>query len=76
MGAKTLIIKKLWRLPSTVAEDEITFDPGVNVLVGDKDNDFMLFTNCKKAFKLGYYIHKLKKAFELMGPILKEIEPK
>jgi len=46
------------------------------ILVGDKDNDFMLFTNCKKAFKLGYYIHKLKKAFELMGPILKEIAPK
>ncbi len=46
------------------------------ILVGDKDNDFMLFTNCKKAFKLGYYIHKLKKSFELMGPILKEIAPK
>ena len=56
MGAKTLIIKKLWRLPSTVAEDEITFDPGVNVLVGDKDTgktvwlrmlDYLLGSNKK-----------------------------
>jgi predicted nucleic acid-binding Zn-ribbon protein len=37
MGVKTLIIKKLWRLPSSVSEDEIIFDRGVNVLVGEKD---------------------------------------
>ena len=46
------------------------------ILVGDKDNDFMLFTNCKKAFKLGYYVHKVKKAFKIMDPILKEIDSK
>ena len=46
------------------------------ILVGSKDNEFMLFTNCNKAFKLGYYIHKLKKAFKIMEPILKEIAPK
>ncbi len=46
------------------------------ILVGDKDNDFMLFTNCKKAFKLGYYVHKVKKAFKIMDPILKEIARK
>jgi len=46
------------------------------ILVGDKDNDFMLFTNCKKAFKLGYYVHKLKKAFKIMDPILKKIARK
>jgi len=43
------------------------------ILVGGEDNEFMLFTNCKKAFKLGYYVHKLKKAFLIMEPILKEI---
>ena len=43
------------------------------ILVGSGDNEFMLFTNCKKAFKLGYYVHKLKKAFKIMEPILKEI---
>ncbi|MFX0187119.1 MAG: roadblock/LC7 domain-containing protein [Candidatus Hodarchaeota archaeon] len=46
------------------------------ILVGDKDNDFMLFTNCKKTFKLGYYVHKVKKAFKIMDPILKEIARK
>ena len=46
------------------------------ILVGDKNNDFMLFTNCKKAFKLGYYVHKVKKAFKIMDPILKEIARK
>jgi predicted regulator of Ras-like GTPase activity (Roadblock/LC7/MglB family) len=46
------------------------------ILVGDKDNEFMLFTNCKKGFKLGYYVHKLKKAFKIMEPILKEIASK
>ncbi len=46
------------------------------ILVGDVDNDFMLFTNSKKAFKLGYYIHKLKKAFKIMEPILKQIQIK
>ena len=46
------------------------------ILVGDKDNEFMLFTNCSKGFKLGYYVHKLKKAFKIMEPLLKEIAPK
>jgi predicted regulator of Ras-like GTPase activity (Roadblock/LC7/MglB family) len=44
------------------------------ILVGDAENNFMLFSNCKKAFKLGYYVHKLKKAFKKMEPILKEIQ--
>ena len=44
------------------------------ILVGDKDNEFMLFSNCKKVFKLGYYLHKLKKAFRIMQPLLKQIK--
>ncbi|MFX1258268.1 MAG: roadblock/LC7 domain-containing protein [Promethearchaeota archaeon] len=40
------------------------------ILVGDKDNDFMLFTSCKKAFKLGYYVHKLRKAFGIIQKLL------
>jgi predicted regulator of Ras-like GTPase activity (Roadblock/LC7/MglB family) len=43
------------------------------ILVGAEDNNFMLFSSCKKAFKLGYYVHKLKKAFEIMEPVLKQI---
>jgi predicted regulator of Ras-like GTPase activity (Roadblock/LC7/MglB family) len=43
------------------------------ILVGDAQNNFMLFSNCKKGFKLMYYVYKLKKAFKKMEPILKEI---
>jgi predicted regulator of Ras-like GTPase activity (Roadblock/LC7/MglB family) len=46
------------------------------ILVGDIDNDFMLFTNCKKGYKLGYYFHKIRKAFKEMEPFLKKIEHK
>jgi predicted regulator of Ras-like GTPase activity (Roadblock/LC7/MglB family) len=44
------------------------------ILVGDADNNFMLFTNCKKGYKLGYYFHKIRKAFKEMEPFLKKIE--
>ncbi len=46
------------------------------ILVGDADNNFMLFTNCKKGYKLGYYFHKIRKAFKEMEPFLKKIEQK
>lgn len=46
------------------------------ILVGDADNDFMLFTNCKKGYKLGYYFHKIRKVFREMEPVLKKIETK
>jgi predicted regulator of Ras-like GTPase activity (Roadblock/LC7/MglB family) len=44
------------------------------ILVGDAGNEFMLFTNCKKGYKLGYYFHKIRKAFREMEPILMKIE--
>jgi predicted regulator of Ras-like GTPase activity (Roadblock/LC7/MglB family) len=44
------------------------------ILVGAEDNNYMLFTNCKKEIKLGYYFHKIRKAFRIMEPILKQIE--
>ncbi|NVM17929.1 MAG: roadblock/LC7 domain-containing protein [Candidatus Lokiarchaeota archaeon] len=44
------------------------------ILVGDKDNNFMLFTNCKKKMKLGYYFHKIRKSFLEIEPVLKKIE--
>jgi len=46
------------------------------ILVGDTDNNFMLFTNCKKGYKLGYYFHKIRKSFKEMEPVLKKIESK
>ena len=44
------------------------------ILVGDSDNNFMLFTNCSKGYKLGYYFHKIRKSFREMEPVLKKIE--
>jgi len=46
------------------------------ILVGDKDNNFMLLTNCSKGYKLGYYFHKIRKSFKEMEPVLKRIETK
>jgi predicted regulator of Ras-like GTPase activity (Roadblock/LC7/MglB family) len=43
------------------------------ILVGSADNNFMLFTNCKKGYKLGYYFHKIRKAFKDMEGVLKQI---
>ena len=44
------------------------------IMVGAADNDFMLFTNCKKGYKLGYYFHKIRKAFRIMEPMLQNID--
>ncbi|MHA1272849.1 MAG: roadblock/LC7 domain-containing protein, partial [Promethearchaeota archaeon] len=40
------------------------------IMIGD--SDIMLFTNSKKGFKLGYYFHKLRKAFREMEQLLKK----
>ncbi|MHA1488307.1 MAG: roadblock/LC7 domain-containing protein [Promethearchaeota archaeon] len=44
------------------------------ILVGSADNNFMLFTNCSKGYKLGYYFHKIRKAFREIEPVLKQID--
>jgi len=46
------------------------------IMVGSSENEFMLFTNCMKGYKLGYYFHKIRKAFRIMEPILKNIDTK
>jgi len=43
------------------------------ILVGSAENEFMLFTNCKKGYRLGYYFHKIRKAFREMEPELMQI---
>ncbi|MBD3338363.1 MAG: hypothetical protein GF353_04610, partial [Candidatus Lokiarchaeota archaeon] len=43
------------------------------IMVGSEETDFMLFTNCRKEAKLGYYFHKIRKAFKIMEPLLKKI---
>ncbi len=44
------------------------------ILVGDKDTDFMLFTNCQKDIMLGYYFHKMRKAFKIIEKVLKQLQ--
>ena len=46
------------------------------IMVGSQDLNYMLFTNCKKGYKLGYYFHKIRKAFRIMEPLLTEIDKK
>lgn len=41
------------------------------IMVGS--SDFMLFTNCKKGYKLGYYFHKIRKSFKEIEDILNEV---
>ncbi|MFX1239332.1 MAG: roadblock/LC7 domain-containing protein [Promethearchaeota archaeon] len=45
------------------------------ILVTSQEDHFMLFTNCSKGYKLGYYFHKIRKAFNEMRPILDKIIP-
>ncbi len=44
------------------------------IMVGSEENDYLLFTNCLKSYKLGYYIEKTRKAFRSMEPILNKIK--
>jgi hypothetical protein len=44
------------------------------IVVGGEKNDFMLFTNCPKFYKLAYYLNKVRKAFKIMQPLLDKIE--
>ena len=44
------------------------------IIVGDAENNFMLFTNCKKGYRLAYYFHKIRKAFKAMEPTLQQIQ--
>ena len=67
MGAKTLVIKKLVRFPKTVDEDEISFDPGANVLVGEKDTGKTMWLRM-----LDFVLGKSKTAEKALGKILAE----
>ncbi len=45
------------------------------ILVTGEDDNFMLFTNCSKKSRLGYYFHKIRKAYNAMRPLLEQIMP-
>ena len=45
------------------------------ILVTGEEDHFMLFTNSSKESKLGYYFHKIRKAYNEMKPVLEKIIP-
>jgi predicted regulator of Ras-like GTPase activity (Roadblock/LC7/MglB family) len=46
----------------------ITGTEGYTIITTREDSNFMLITHCRQAAKLGYYFHRLQKAFgEFLG---------
>ena len=35
---------------------------------------FILLSNCKKAYKLGYYFHRIRKTYKIIEQLLEEVE--
>jgi predicted regulator of Ras-like GTPase activity (Roadblock/LC7/MglB family) len=57
-----------------LSEIVITGDEGYTIItVGDPGTKFMLLTHCRKESKLGYYFHRLRKAYAELKPLLKEV---
>lgn len=52
----------------------ITGEQGYSIITTREDSDFMLLSHSKKASKLGYYFHRLGKAFEKLTSLLADIE--
>ncbi|GAG65442.1 unnamed protein product, partial [marine sediment metagenome] len=75
IGAKKIVGRSL-EPPFTKILDTFGTKGYTIILVGSAENNFMLFTNCKKGYKLGYYFHKIRKAFREMEPVLQKIETK
>ncbi len=58
-----------------LSEIVITGEDGYTIItVGSADTKFMLLTHCKKASKLGYYFHRLRKSYKKLNSILETIE--
>jgi len=52
----------------------ITGDQGFTVItVGGPGTKFMLLTHCRKESKLGYYFHRLRKAYKELMPLLEDV---
>ncbi|MHA1511821.1 MAG: roadblock/LC7 domain-containing protein, partial [Promethearchaeota archaeon] len=52
----------------------ITGEDGYSIITTSEDSEFMLLSHSKKATKLGYYFHRLSKAFEKLTALLADIE--
>lgn len=52
----------------------ITGSQGYTIItVGDTGTNFMLLSHCRKESKLGYYFHRLRKAYKELIPLLDEV---
>jgi predicted regulator of Ras-like GTPase activity (Roadblock/LC7/MglB family) len=57
-----------------LSEIVITGDEGYTIItVGDSSTKFMLLTHCRKESKLGYYFHRLRKAYKALSPLLEDV---
>ena len=57
-----------------LSEIVITGDEGYTIItVGDQNSKFMLLTHCRKESKLGYYFHRLRKAYRELMPLLEDV---
>ena len=52
----------------------ITGEQGYSIITTKEDSNFMLLSHSKKASKLGYYFHRLGKAFEKLTSLLVDVE--
>jgi predicted regulator of Ras-like GTPase activity (Roadblock/LC7/MglB family) len=52
----------------------LTGEDGYTIITTRQDSDFMLLSHCKLASKLGYYFHKMRKAFEALTMLLQGVE--
>ncbi|MHA1727333.1 MAG: roadblock/LC7 domain-containing protein [Promethearchaeota archaeon] len=60
-----------------LSEIVITGNDGYTIItVGDSTTKFMLLSHCRKVSKLGYYFHRLRKAYKKLNLILSSIEIK
>ena len=52
----------------------ITGEDGYSIITTSEESEFMLLSHSKKATKLGYYFHRLSKAFGKLTALLADIE--
>ena len=57
-----------------LSEIVLTGEEGYTIITTRQNSEFMLLSHCKLASKLGYYFHRLRKAFSKLEGLLSGIE--
>ena len=52
----------------------VSGEGGYTIITTSEQSEFMLLSHCKKAAKLGYYFHRLSKAYDKMVILLADIK--